>query len=111
MGISCVLGFISRQTKAQSTAISEMRNIKVIMFINIAHYIFYITHFAYCSTLGLCLAANKAQNTTDAHIEGRSSPARSFRYFVYIKKYRSLIKYPAFSELSAMGKTSNKRAI
>jgi hypothetical protein len=59
------------------------------------HYIFYITHFANCSTLGFCLAAYATQNSTYAHIEGRSAPARSFRYFVHIKKYRSLIKYPA----------------
>ena len=50
------------------------------------------THFAYCSTLGLCLAAYTAQNSTHAHIEGRSAPAQSFRYFVPIKEYRSLKK-------------------
>lgn len=59
------------------------------------HYILYFTYFAYCSTLGLCLAAYATQNSTHANIAGRSSPARSFRYFVHIKKYESLIKYSA----------------
>jgi hypothetical protein len=56
------------------------------------HDILYFTHFAYCSAMGLCLAAYAAQNSTHANIKGRSAPAWSFRYFVHIKEYRPLIK-------------------